>query len=1152
MRLRDEHWVEEARVFPELEGDLEQTWSHGGRGGGGVGVTNGQCAQITPGLKADPRRVYVARSYRDPRRRRRRRAGAHLAAGRRAPGRRVRARGRRAVPLNGPRRLPRAPRPPRCGPVLGAAGESPCEPERRAAGALPAAGRTGPAPAGTPTSRRPRVPPPHFPRTPRRARPRLPQCPSSRRAPPAELAGGARAWGGARPGRAAPRPAERAPGLRASPLLPGFSGRSGHSVSPDRTDGAQPSGFALMTKDAVLLVSAQVLLSVSCGVSSKPPTDPRRGLSECLICIQRIQHAFPGTPLVLPEVSSLALGYFQALASVLSASLWVTGRSVHAGPAPAAPIRGTECGRVLRPVSTPGPAHTWREGVPWPQSGCGCAGVKDELAFLDWVPESRCWPSGPSSVPVPVQVTAWPGEGLRAREAAVQFCAGPFFTFPLQPSPNGPGGSHAWALYSQRVTVEVLSQAAVRAQASFAECPRSGHVSDSGAAAVPLSCRLEVARGLCEDDVGGVPKPGPLLPTMSPGEKVLPWWAVVGQRQPDLPGSSSYLGQVHPGGRSWIDKQVTGGDRQDPVILPTESPHSLPPPRGARDGVAETSLVVPVEPLHPALPDLVASGPGARVVLLEQVLQGLRPPFYRQPLLQAGLPGDASTARSPRGSASCCVELGKHLSEATGPSLWSQWLGGTRDPLQCAWRVGSTAHPTRQQETAQRLAGYEGVADGFPHLPGGAIWLFVLCPDRIFEALSLQDGPRPWRPGGLGLTLGGTACEAFQLLTSANQLVLGGLAPPGVPTEAPAPRSRLSGGLARLSRAALLQTAARTSEGSTPRPLPPSPSEEQSSQPSQSIGGGLQDAALGDVAAGAWPPNSGVPCLLGGGLAARPASAEVLRWQGLAAGQWGCHGDGPPAGCEVLGLLSPSPPQGLPLRLLHSRSSWRLRAAGVRASLPLPGCAGSAGATAAAAKAGALRALPPSGRPPAQLLSAAGPALRPPSAAARRLCGRLHFPPAGPSGPLYGRRLRGVGPAPPPARPSRPRFSESDTGSAAREPRPQTPRAGSLPTAAGPLLGPPLSPHDPFSHLGWERAGRDRPASGVGGREGAQVGLRRAPGSWTGSRVPEAARAGRAGAARSPSGPRSPLPGGRAEVAERLSSPSFSSLPRATTPARLS
>lgn len=154
--------------------------------------------------------------------------GAHLAAGRRAPGRRVRARGRRAVPLNGPRRLPRAPRPPRCGPVLGAAGESPCEPERRTAGALPTAGRTGPAPAGTPTSRRPRVPPPHFPRTPRRARPRLPQCPSSRRAPPAELAGGVRAWGGARPGRAAPRPAERGPGLRASPLLPGFSGRSGH------------------------------------------------------------------------------------------------------------------------------------------------------------------------------------------------------------------------------------------------------------------------------------------------------------------------------------------------------------------------------------------------------------------------------------------------------------------------------------------------------------------------------------------------------------------------------------------------------------------------------------------------------------------------------------------------------------------------------------------------------------------------------------------------------------------------------------------------------------------------------------------------------------------------------------------------------------
>lgn len=56
--------------------------------------------------------------------------------------------------------------------------------------------------------------------------------------------------------------------------------------------------------------------------------------------------------------------------------------------------RGTECGRVLRPASMPGPAHPWREGVPWPQSGCGCAGVKDELAFRGWVPESSCWVRG--------------------------------------------------------------------------------------------------------------------------------------------------------------------------------------------------------------------------------------------------------------------------------------------------------------------------------------------------------------------------------------------------------------------------------------------------------------------------------------------------------------------------------------------------------------------------------------------------------------------------------------------------------------------------------------------------------------------------------------------------------------------------------------
>ena len=63
-------------------------------------------------------------------------------------------------------------------------------------------------------------------------------------------------------------------------------------------------------------------------------------------------------------------------------------------PCPCCSPRGTECGRVLRPVTTPGPAHPWREGVSWPQSGCGCAGVRDELAFLGWVPESRCWVRG--------------------------------------------------------------------------------------------------------------------------------------------------------------------------------------------------------------------------------------------------------------------------------------------------------------------------------------------------------------------------------------------------------------------------------------------------------------------------------------------------------------------------------------------------------------------------------------------------------------------------------------------------------------------------------------------------------------------------------------------------------------------------------------
>ena len=45
------------------------------------------------------------------------------------------------------------------------------------------------------------------------------------------------------------------------------------------------------------------------------------------------------------------------------------------------------------------------------------------------LPARLCQPSGPSLVPV--QVTAQPGEGLRAWEALVQFCAGPFFTVPV-------------------------------------------------------------------------------------------------------------------------------------------------------------------------------------------------------------------------------------------------------------------------------------------------------------------------------------------------------------------------------------------------------------------------------------------------------------------------------------------------------------------------------------------------------------------------------------------------------------------------------------------------------------------------------------------------------------------------------------------------
>ena len=129
---------------------------------------------------------------------------------------------------------------------------------------------------------------------------------------------------------------------------------------------------------------------------------------------------------------------------------------------------------------------------------------------------------------------------------------------------------------------------------------------------------------------------------------------------------------------------------------------------------------------------------------------------------------------------------------------------------------------------------------------------------------------------------------------------------------------------------------------------------------------------------------------------------------------------------------------------------------------------------------------PPPPRPAAAHLpnSCGGRSGAPPSSC-WRLCGRLHFAPAGQSGPLYRRRLRGVGPAPSPARPP----SESGIG-------PSALGAG----GAEPLPCPPPSPHDPSSHLGWERASRDWPASGAGG-PGGQVGLRQAPnsgpaGSW--------------------------------------------------------
>ncbi|CAN0517128.1 unnamed protein product [Rangifer tarandus platyrhynchus] len=98
----------------------------------------------------------------------------------------------------------------------------------------------------------------------------------------------------------------------------------------------------------------------------------------------------------------------------------------------------------------------------------------------------------------------------------------------------------------------------------------------------------------------------------------------------------------------------------------------------------------------------------------------------------------------------------------------------------------------------------------------------------------------------------------------------------------------------------------------------------------------------------------------------RPLHLDAVRcpgepgWVQLSRGPAPRRDSRPPAPLLLLSrLLSPSPPQGLPLRLLHSRSSWWLRAAG-RAGEPAP-----------ARPSGQRRGHGGSGqsRPPAQLLS---------------------------------------------------------------------------------------------------------------------------------------------------------------------------------------
>jgi len=161
----------------------------------------------------------------------------------------------------------------------------------------------------------------------------------------------------------------------------------------------------------------------------------------------------------------------------------------------------------------------------------------------------------------------------------------------------------------------------------------------------------------------------------------------------------------------------------------------------------------------------------------------------------------------------------------------------------------------------------------------------------------------------------------------------------------------------------------------------------------------------------------------------RPLHLDAVRcpgepgWVQLSRGPAPRRASCPPAPLLLLlsRLFSPSPPQGLPLRLLHSRSSWWLRAAG-RA------CGRACPCQAEWAVPGPRRQRPKVGlprrrchRPGQQLLRSwgcggggagyCGLSPLPPPAAAHlpnsclrappSFAGCPHFPPAGQSGPLY-------------------------------------------------------------------------------------------------------------------------------------------------------